>query len=228
VVEFKNRLLLRERIILIQDRTKKDHILGKPMESVLAGACALAVCFALILVKPWKPLVRFHSEQIQVTVDPERITVVGVYRLWNTMPFPVSQRFFYPTPSGGGLEPVDHLVLERLPLNPDEQGDILTPRTAGNEPYYHVIVPGRKMLEVRASYSQNHGGNHGRYILTTTGSWVRPLRRARFELELDSVDLIHSNYELSENKKGALTFQRVDFMPEEDWIFTFKHGGGTS
>jgi hypothetical protein len=86
-------------------------------------------------------------------------------------------------------------------------------------------VPGRGILEVRAMYSQRHNGSYGQYILTTTGSWGRPLRRAQFELELNSVDLIDSNYELSGSKNGALTFQRSGFMPDEDWVFTFKRVG---
>jgi hypothetical protein len=192
---------------------------------ILTFACLLATCFALFLVKPWHSIVRFDSEVIRVTVDPERITVNGLYRLYNPLPFPVTQWFFYPTPLGGGLEPVDKLQVERLPGRPKAVPELLSPVKKGSREYYRVKVPGRGILEVRAMYSQRHNGAYGRYVLTTTESWGRPLRRAQFELELDSVDLIDSNYELSGSKNGALTFQRSGFMPDEDWVFTFKRVG---
>ena len=192
---------------------------------ILAFACLLATCFALFLVKPWHSIVRFDSEVIRVTVDPERITVNGLYRLYNPLPFPVTQWFFYPIPEGGGLEPADRILIESSPDPRTAGSEQLTPVRKDDLNYYRVTVPGGGTLKIRALYSQRHGGSYGRYILTTTGSWGRPLRRAQFELELDSVDLIDSNYELSGSKNGALTFQRSGFMPEEDWVFTFKRVG---
>ena len=71
------------------------------LRPTLTVACLFATCFALILIKPWHPIVRFDSEVIRITVDPERITVDGLYRLYNPLPFPMTQLCFYPTPEGG-------------------------------------------------------------------------------------------------------------------------------
>ena len=104
----------------------------------------------------------------------------------------------------------------------------LTPVRQGNLEHYRVRVPGRGFLEVRALYSQRHNGTYGRYILTTTLDWGRPLRHAQFELTLESLDLVDSNYELTGDGKGIWSFKRTGFMPDEDWLFTFKETGGVS
>jgi hypothetical protein len=206
---------------------KKIHTLN-PVQLAVTVACLLATCFALILIKPWHSIVRFDSEVIRITVDPERITVDGLYRLYNPLPFPVTQLFFYPTPEGGGLEPADQLYVERLPDRPEAVSEHLTPVRQGNLEHYRVRVPGRGFLEVRAVYSQRHNGAYGRYILTTTAGWGRPLRHARFELTLESLGLVDSNYELTANGKETWSFNRTDFMPSEDWVFIFRGTGGVS
>jgi len=195
---------------------------------ITTAVFSIAICFTLTLTKPWQPIVRFDSEMIRVTVDPERISVDGLYRLYNPLPFPMTQWFFYPTPEGGGLEPADQLNVERLPDQPEAVSEHLTPVRQGNLEHYRVRVPGRGFLEVRAVYSQRHNGAYGRYILTTTAGWGRPLRHAQFELTLESLDLVDSNYELSGKGGGLWTFQRTGFMPPEDWVFTFKRVGDIS
>lgn len=205
-------------------RTYKNTLLDRS-QIISAVACLLATCFTLILIKPWEPIVRFDSEVIRVHVDPERITVDGLYRLYNPLLIPMIQRIYYPTPTGGGLEPVDVLVVEQLPVNPEDDLQTLVPKVKGNRNYYRVTVPSRGMVEIRAFYSQRHSGSFGRYILTTTAGWGRPLRDAKFELMLDSLDLINSNYKLTDKGNGNWTFKRTDFMPAEDWLFTFMGGG---
>lgn len=205
-----------------------DHLQRNLHLIILSVICVLTVCSTLILLRSWHPIVRFDSEVISVTVDPERITVDGVYRLYNPLPFPMPQRFFYPTPVGGGLEPADELLIKRLPVRSEDLGNILEPQVLGNRKYYLVHVPGRTTLEVRVYYSQRHNGNSGRYILTTTSGWGRPLQQANFELTLKSLDLGYSNYELTANRSGTWFFKRTDFMPEEDWVFTFRKWGGVS
>lgn len=206
---------------------KKIHTLN-PVQLAVTVACLLATCFVLILVKPWYPIVRFDSEVIRVTVDPDRITVDGLYRLYNPLPFPMLQWFFYPTPLGGGMEPVDKLLVERLPDRSRSGSELLSPVKNGGREYYCVKVPSRGILEIRTLYSQRHNGTYGRYILTTTLDWGRPLRHARFELTLESLGLVDSNYELTTNGKGTWSFNRTDFMPSEDWVFIFRGTGGVS
>jgi len=184
----------------------------------------LTILFAasIILVKPWYPIVRFDSEVIRVAVDPERITVDGLYRLYNPLPFPMTQWVFYPTPIGGGLKPADSLSMEQLPDRPEGSPKILVAQEKKGGEYYGVKVPGRGVSEVRAVYSQLHDGTNGRYILTTTSGWGRPLRHAVFELTLNSLELTSSNYPVAEFGEGKWTFERREFMPPKDWMFTFK------
>ncbi len=222
------RIFLGESAVLSPDKKSNKYCIPELIRLIAAAIFIIAICFALVLIKPWKPIIRFDSEMIRVTVDPERITVDGLYRLYNPLPFPMVQHFFYPIPEGGGLEPADQILIESSPDPRTAGSKHLTPVLKDDLKYYRVTVPGGGTLNIRAVYSQRHGGRYGRYILTTTGSWGRPLRRAKFELELDSVDFIDSNYELSGSNNGALTFQRSGFMPDEDWVFTFKRVGDIS
>jgi hypothetical protein len=54
------------------------------------------------------------------------------------------------------------------------------------------------------------------------------LRHAAFELTLESVELTSSNYPVAELGEGNWTFERRQFMPEKDWVFTFKSKGEKS
>jgi hypothetical protein len=177
---------------------------------------------SIVLVKPWYPIVRFDSEVIRVNVNSERITVDGLYRLYNPLPFPMTQWIFYPTPVGGGLKPADRLSIELLPGGKERSTMVLHPEEKRGGEYYGVKVPGRGISEIRAVYSQLHNGTNGRYILTTTAGWGRPLRHAVFELTMDSVELTSSNYPVAELGDGKWTFERREFMPEMDWEFTFR------
>jgi hypothetical protein len=200
----------------------KDRKPVKWRQLVLLTALMVLFAVGIVLVKPWYPIVRFDSEVIRVTVDPARVTVDGLYRLYNPLPFPITQWIYYPTPVGGGLKPADRLSIELLPGSMGGDPQVLHPEEKRSGEFYGVKVPGRGVSEVRAVYSQLHNGAYGRYILTTTAGWGRPLRHAVFELTLDSLELFSSNYEVTKNGDGKWTFERREFMPQEDWVFRFK------
>lgn len=203
----------------------KDHKPVKRRQVLLLTGLTILFVAGIVLVKPWYPIVRFDSEVIRVTVDPERITVDGLYRLYNPLPFSMTQWIYYPTPVGGGLEPADSLLIELLPSSTEGDRRVLHPEEKRGGQYYGVRVPGQGVSEIRAIYSQLHNGTYGRYILTTTAGWGRPLRHAVFEITLDTLELISSNYPVTGNGNGSWSFERTNFMPPKDWVFTFKSKG---
>ncbi len=190
--------------------------------AVYVGLAAVS-CLALGGVVP---AVRFESELIRVTVDGQNLHVDGIYRYRNPFPFPIVQGLSCPTPSGDGLRPVEGIAVERLSDGSGELPALLPVRRVAGTPYFEVKVPGRTTVEVRVRYVQRHGGFAGRYLLTTTKPWRRPLKRARYELTLVSSRLVRSNYPLTGDGRGKYHFERDEFMPQEDWCFEFIPEGG--
>ncbi len=186
--------------------------------------CFLAVSY--VALGGLVPGVRFASELIRVTVDDDHLYVDGIYRYRNPYPFPAIQGLSCPTPSGDGLSPVEGVLVERLPVRPGEPPFLLPVRRIGGRPYFEVRVPARTTVELRVRYVQRHGGAKGRYLLTTTAEWRRPLEHGRYELTLVSSRLTRSNYPLVDDGGSSYHFERSNFMPREDWVFEFGRGGG--
>ena len=172
------------------------------------------------------PSVHFTSELIRITVDDQNLHVDGIYRYRNPFPFPVVQGLSCPTPSGDGLSPVEDVMVQRLPVHPDESPVFLPVRRVGGTPYFEVSVPGRRTVSLRVRYAQRHSGARGRYLLTTTANWRRPLVHGRYELRLVSSHLVRSSYPLADDAHGSYHFHRTEFMPEKDWVFEFASDGG--
>jgi hypothetical protein len=186
------------------------------------AAYLLIIVAAIVLFGGFIPLVRFASEEIRITVDEDRIFVDGLYRYRNSLPFPVTQGLSSPTPSGDGLGPAEDFTIERLPLGDGDAGALVPARIIGGTPYFEVRVPARSTIEVRVCYTQRHDGRHGRYILTTTGAWGKPLEHGIYSLDLRGMRLEESGYPLRTDGNGLQVFERTDFMPTEDWAFTFR------
>ena len=183
------------------------------------------LAFAIVAFGGGFPSVRFVSEVIRVQADGRRIHVEGLYRYRNPFPFPVSQGLSCPIWAGDGLGPVEELLVQQLPANGEEPSALLPVRWIKGAGYFGITVPGRSKVELRVQYTQTTTGGIGRYILTTTQPWGRPLEHGRYELELSGVRLIRSNYTLQSLGAGNYAFEKVDFMPEEDWIFEIEPAG---
>ena len=186
------------------------------------------LAFAIVAFGGGFPSVRFVSEVIRIQADGRRIVVEGLYRYQNPFPFPVSQGLSCPIPAGDGLGPVEELLVQQPPANSEESPPLLPVRWIKGAGYFGLTVPGRSEVELRVHYTQATTGGIGRYILTTTQPWGRPLEHGRYELELNGVRLTRSNYALQSLGAGKYAFEKVDFMPEEDWIFETEPPGDPS
>ncbi len=195
------------------------HLSSSMLCVVEVVLCSLVLAASLLAYGGFFPKVRFTSERIHVRIDPNRLHVCGLYRYRNDLPFAVTQGLSCPAPSEDGLGPVEFLLAERLDPTGRCHG-ILPVRVMNGTVLFEVTVPADSEVEVRVRYGQSHRGKLGRYILTTTAPWGRPLQRGRYELETDGVSFVESNYPL-EQECGQWVFEKADFMPDRDWIFEF-------
>lgn len=183
---------------------------------VFISLCILI--FAVIAFGRGHPTVRFVSEVIHVQADGRRLRVEGLYRYQNPFPFPVSQGLSCPIPAGEGLGEVEELLVQQVSQD-NEPAPLLPVRWIAGAGYFSVVVPADRIVELRVCYTQPYAQGVGRYILTTTKPWKQPLEHGRYELELTGVRLARSNYPVQSLGAGKYTFEKSEFMPDEDWIF---------
>ena len=163
------------------------------------------------------PVVRFPEEQIDVEVCPDYIRVKGTYTYKNPFPFPVSQGFSIPLPVDAELpEPVQ---LTAMVLAPHEK-NILLKYLLGKH-RFNLKFHAREKITVSVAYRQQAPSKKGRYILLSTKAWRKPLNHGLYRIFLNNVQITFSNYKL--NKADSyLFFQKENFMPSKDWIFSWE------
>ncbi len=76
-------------------------------------------------------------------------------------------------------------------------------------------------------YRQRLNGSTGRYILTTTKSWQKPLGKSNYSVTVPSnAVLTFLSYEsdtvYQKNSSLVYSFTKSDFMPVKDLVFSFK------
>jgi len=173
--------------------------------------------------------VRFERERIEVQVDGQVIHVKGLYYYTNKSRLPAVLNLRIPFP----IDP-DHAPPVAFTLyESSAEGDALEELPAverGEDAYLRLIFRPGEARWIRLDYTQPTRLASGRYLLTTTRAWRRPIHRADFALRLPShARLTSSNYTLqaagAEGKTKTYTFSRTDFYPEHDWEFSWAETG---
>ena len=180
---------------------------------------ALFLCVSIIpFLSGLLPIARFTEERIAITVCPDHVRVRGTYVYDNHLPFPVIQGLTVPLPiDRDNPAPVMlHVtqlrpVCRRLPV-----------RCLLGEYRCEISVPARCGVTVMVEYIQYAPNDNAHYLLTTTGPWRRPVERGVFSLTPEGVEILNSTYPLVPADTGMLFFQRKDFMPTQDWNFSWK------
>ena len=193
-----------------------------------AAIYGVVLFLGILFLGGFFPMIRFVSEKIIVTVNEDDLYVEGFYHYYNPLPFPVTQGLSVPFPQGDGLLPADLISVERISLEGEGSSSLLPVRVIKQTPYFELKAPSRKPVSIRVVYRQGHSKGIGRYLLTTTAPWRRPIQEGRYELWINSGSLITSNYpvEPSGDREGFYFFEKTNFWPEEDWIFEFEQKGG--
>ena len=191
----------------------------------VAGACVLAA-LALYFLSGRFTTVRFDRELIDVEVEEGLIHVQGLYHYQNASrlpalltlatPFPVDKD--HPAPDTFNLFEVDEArrVVKELELR--------GPHVA---PTVRLLFLPRQAKWIQLDYWQITRVHEGRYLLTTTRAWGRPIAHACFRLQLPAgYHLNSSNYPVIEipgaRWPSAFTFSKTDFFPDQDWRFSWQ------
>jgi hypothetical protein len=195
--------------------------------SGVLGAGALAA-LAIYFLGGRFTTVRFDGERIEVEVEPGLIHVHGFYHYQNTSrwpalltlatPFPVDAD--HPAPAAFRLIEVTakgHAVRE------------LALRGPPPAPRARLLFGPREGKWILLDYWQPTRAPEGRYILTTTRAWGRPIAQASFRLRLPAgYHLNCSNYPVIEppgsRSFSTYTFSRANFYPDQDWKFSWVEG----
>jgi len=186
---------------------------------VLAGA---GIYFFSGLFTP----VRFDQERITVRVQRGRLRVTGLYHYHNPSRLPAWLTLGVPFP----VDP-DHPVPEEFFLSEtDGEGRPGAPLSSagwGEEGRVRLFFRPGEEKWIRLDYTQASRVPAGRYLLTTTRAWRRPIPRASFVLRLPSgFELVSSNYAVTPSPAGGpgrtYTFTRTEFYPDRDWEFAWQ------
>jgi len=194
-------------------------------------ACALAAV-AIYFLSGRFTTVRFDQEWIDVDVEQGLIHVHGLYHYQNSSRLPSLLTLSTPFPVDA-----DHAVPEAFALaEADEEGSVkreLTLRGPEDEPRVRLLFAPHEGKWILLDYWQAASVAEGRYILTTTRTWGRPITQASFRLRLPFGCVRRdSNYPLTEVSSSpssvTYTFSRTNFYPDQDWKFSWQAGQFTT
>lgn len=173
--------------------------------------------------------VRFDQERIAVEVERGRLRVTGLYHYHNRSRLPAWLTLGVPFPVDADHPAPDDFFLSEA----GEDGRSLAPLPSvrrGDEGRLRLFFRPGEGKWIRLDYSQASGVPAGRYLLTTTRAWRRPIAQASFSLRLPpGVELVTSNYALTPSLEAGpgrtYTFSRTEFYPDADWRFAWQEPG---
>ena len=189
----------------------------------LSRPCLYLLLFGLVFpfLVGLRPIARFSEEQIDIHVYQDHVRVNGYYIYENPFPFPVVQGFLLPLPvDESHPQPI---LISAKKLSPTEKP--IPIRSIFGRYLFDLTLAAGERSKILIQYYQHTPEKNARYILTTTEPWRRPLVRGLYRLLPQGVKITSSNYYLDSSEPGFLRFQRQEFMPQNDWLFSWEVGG---
>jgi hypothetical protein len=190
----------------------RSFLFSYPFISLLLIAVILPYASGVI------PTVNFTSERIEVHVYPDEIVVEGFYTYENPFPFPVIQGFTIPFPvDEAHPHPIEVNVERMTPTH-----EMFKLRRLLGKTSFEAYFSAHGQSEVHVFYRQKVKNSKATYILTTTKPWGKPLEKGVYLLYSHGTVIETSNYPLDLTGKTP-GFCRTDFMPVQDWQFTWRN-----
>jgi len=189
-----------------------------PWRYLMLNSSAVVALLGFSFLLGWSPVARFEREQITILVHRDHVIVDGIYFYRNPFPFAIVQGLSIPLPADD-VHPIP-VDLEVEELSPRHQ--VLNPRNIWGRPRFDLSIQRNETVCLHVHYYQQAPSADARYILTTTQPWLRPLETGEYRLILQEVTLLQSNYPLVNTVGGVAQFRKVQFMPREDWVFSWK------
>jgi hypothetical protein len=169
--------------------------------------------------------VRFERERIEVQVGRGAVRVSGLYEYRNRSWLPAVLTLGVPFPVDHAHPPPAFVLLTEAV---DGGEPALIPFTSrGGEVRFRLFFRPQEVKRVGLEYEQPARLPNGRYLLTTTRTWRRPIEDASFTLWLPRCFLLAgSNYPLTAvsapGRRAAFSFSRTQFDPDRDWEFAWE------
>ena len=204
------------------------HISGIRLHPIKALDLQLS-CFLVLLAfycgtNIFSPI-RFDREKIEVYAANGHIRVSGLYHYRNRFPLPAALSLGLPFPTDATHAVPSAYSVTEIASDGSAIGEIPTGEYQGSVVFRLFFLPSHEKW-IRIDYLQNVAVANGRYLLRTTRAWKRPLAEGEYVLHLDrAAELFASNYfleKLPSRGESRYSFTRTDFLPEEDWIFSWK------
>ncbi len=153
------------------------------------------------------------------------VRVKGLYHYRNTSSLPAVLNLRIPFPVDRDHAPPVAFALYESSAEGNSLAELPVVER-GEDAYLRLIFRPGEARWIRLDYTQPTRIARGRYLLTTTRVWGRPIARADFVLRLPGhLDLISSNFPVqpsaSSNGGKAFAFSRTNFYPDQDWIFSW-------
>jgi hypothetical protein len=169
------------------------------------------------------PQVRFDRERIEIWTAPQQIQVSGLYHYANPSRLPAFLSLGLPFPVDGDHPRPSIFAIAEATTDGRVLAQIAPIVRHGNVSFRIFLKP-RADKWVRVDYIQGANVPRGRYILTSTRQWHRPLERGEYILHLAlGTELVADNYPLAPTgATNTYSFSETDFYPSEDWEFAWR------
>jgi hypothetical protein len=174
---------------------------------------------------PALPL-QFDSEIVRLFVEGDSLEVEGIYHFLCRTRRDAIVTTVYPYPADSLLGGARSTLLEcRVPGGPWQPLEFKEmPQRPGAR--WGIPLGLADTLEVRTVYRQALLSNYARYIVTTTQTWGRPLKHARFEIHLpDGAEPLSFSYPFECQEvlgRSFYLYEAESFMPERDIIVEWR------
>ncbi|MGD9548656.1 MAG: hypothetical protein AB7V45_14105 [Candidatus Krumholzibacteriia bacterium] len=190
----------------------------------------------LLLTAAWSPAappaaptpgtaLRFVSEIIRISIEPDSLHIEGRYFLLGTGEREQIVPLFYPYPEDERLGTARTLLLEAR-TDGDWTPLSFADRADGKGVLWWIPVSPGHRLEVRTEYRQQRLDDYGRYIVTSTRAWGRPLDHARFEIYLPEgavrPEFSHPFVKGTDSCGECWIFEMDNFWPDRDIIVQWE------
>jgi hypothetical protein len=172
----------------------------------------------LVFMTGFYPIARFTEESIEITIHPDHVFIHGSYVYENPYPFPITQGFSIPLPvDKDNPEPV---MISAQNINRNST-PIPLRFIMGLYRFNLNFKPKEKIL-VSVLYRQQAPEKNAHYILTTTQPWRKPLIYGSYIIYAKNVEMTYSNYHLKTGGLKTYYFEQYNFMPQQNWHFSWK------
>lgn len=176
--------------------------------------------------------IRFDRERIEVRVERGLIQVTGLYHYSNSSRLPALLTLAVPFPIDAAHPAPESFSLCEATEGGRSLGEI-APKGWRDEVRFRLVFRPGEGKWIRLDYAQPTRVANGRYLLTTTQAWRRPIGRAEYLLHLPrNSELVFSSYPLgpvfTSGPGKTYSFSRTDFYPTEEWDFAWDEPRGSA